>query len=79
VAAAIFDATDMPVAAVNVSGHSADFSGTARRNQIAASVKAASLEISQRLGWLGSDAGARPSEPRSKPARNGRTVSRAAS
>ena len=79
VAAAVFDATDTPVAAVNVSGHSSDFAGTARRNQIAAAVKAASLEISQRLGWLGSDPTPRQHEPRAKPAKAGRAVSRATS
>jgi DNA-binding IclR family transcriptional regulator len=53
VAAAIFDATGTPVAALNVSGHSADFTGTGRKAQIAVGVKGAALEISQRLGWLG--------------------------
>jgi DNA-binding IclR family transcriptional regulator len=51
VAAAIFDATGMPIAAINVSGHSADFAGAARRSQIATQVQAAAAEISQRLGW----------------------------
>lgn len=51
VAAAIFDATGTPVAALNVSGHAADFAGDARRDQIAAHVRAAAAEISQRLGW----------------------------
>jgi len=53
VAAAIFDATDTPVAALNVSGQSTDFAGAARRAQIAASVLNAAGEISQRLGWRG--------------------------
>jgi DNA-binding IclR family transcriptional regulator len=53
VAAAIFDATDKPIAALNVSGQSVKFEGTARRRQIAASVRAAAYEISQRLGWHG--------------------------
>ena len=53
VAAAIFDATDMPIAALNVSGQSVKFEGAARRRQIAASVRAAAYEISQRLGWHG--------------------------
>ena len=52
-AAAIFDATDTPVAALNVSGQSADFAGAGRRHQIAAAVGAAAYEISQRLGWHG--------------------------
>lgn len=51
VAAAIFDATNEPVAALNVSGHSDQFAGAERRLQIAAEVKDAALEISQRLGW----------------------------
>lgn len=53
VAAAIFDATGMPIAALNVSGHSADFAGAARRAQIAREVQTAAAEISQRLGWHG--------------------------
>jgi DNA-binding IclR family transcriptional regulator len=53
VAAAVFDATDMPVAALNVSGHSAAFSGAERRRVIAINVKAAAIRISQQLGWRG--------------------------
>jgi DNA-binding IclR family transcriptional regulator len=60
VAAAVFDATDTPVAALNVSGHAADFAGAARRAQIGSSVQAAALEISQRLGWRGGAATANP-------------------
>lgn len=56
VAAAIFDATGMPVAALNVSGHAADFAGAARRAQIAKEVQTAASEISQRLGWHGPSA-----------------------
>jgi DNA-binding IclR family transcriptional regulator len=56
VAAAIFDATGMPVAALNVSGHAADFAGAERRAQIGSHVEAAALEISQRLGWRGRSA-----------------------
>lgn len=56
VAAAIFDATGMPVAALNVSGHAADFAGAARRAQIAREVQAAAAEISERLGWRGPSA-----------------------
>jgi len=55
VAAAIFDGTNTPIAALNVSGQSAQFIGSERRTQIAASVTAAALEISQRLGWRGPD------------------------
>jgi DNA-binding IclR family transcriptional regulator len=51
VAAAIFDATDMPIAAINVAGHSGDFAGDVRRAQIAKYVKHAATEISLRLGW----------------------------
>jgi DNA-binding IclR family transcriptional regulator len=53
VAAVIFDATCEPVAALNVSGRSADFAGEARRAHIADAAKAAASEISQRLGWRG--------------------------
>jgi DNA-binding IclR family transcriptional regulator len=60
VAAAVFDATDTPVAALNVSGHPADFAGAARRAQIGSSVQTAALEISQRLGWRGSATPASP-------------------
>jgi DNA-binding IclR family transcriptional regulator len=56
VAAAIFDATDTPIAALNVSGQPASFEGAARRRQIAAAVRAAAYEISQRLGWHGPQA-----------------------
>ena len=56
VAAAIFDATGTPVAAINVSGHATDFAGASRRSQIAASVRDAATEISQRLGWRGHSA-----------------------
>lgn len=58
VAAAVFDATGAPVAAVNVTGLTADFSRGARRVQIAAGIKNAANEISQRLGWRGPDEGA---------------------
>jgi len=51
VAAAIFDATGVPVAALNVSGRSTDFAGAARRTHIANAVTATASEISQRLGW----------------------------
>jgi DNA-binding IclR family transcriptional regulator len=52
VAAAIFDATNTPVAALNITGQSASFEGARRRGQIAMAVRAAADEISQRLGWL---------------------------
>jgi DNA-binding IclR family transcriptional regulator len=71
VAAAIFDATNAPVAALNVTGQSALFSGAQRRAHIAAAVQAGANEISQRLGWAGADgahgasvdAGARAKRP----------------
>ena len=56
VAAAIFDATGTPIAALNVIGHAADFAGGARHNQLAVEVAAAAREISQRLGWHASAA-----------------------
>jgi len=77
-AAPIFDATNTPVAALNVSGHSADFSGPARRAQIVASVKGAAREISQRLGWLGSEPAPRANSTTAKPVRSKRTAARAA-
>ena len=51
VAAAIFDANGIPVAALNVSGRSADFADADRRARIADAVRVAASEISQRLGW----------------------------
>lgn len=54
VAAAIFDASDMPIAACNVTGQSAQFEGAERRAQIGAAVREAAREISMRLGWHGS-------------------------
>jgi len=51
VAAAVFDATGAPVAALNVSGQTANFGAAERREQIARAVLSASQEISQRLGW----------------------------
>ena len=53
VAAAIFDATDTPIAALNVTGQSNDFDGDARHKLIAANVREAASEISLRLGWRG--------------------------
>jgi len=76
VAAAIFDATDTPVAALNVSGQSTDFVGAARQALIAANVRAAAYEISQRLGWRGPPATALVANSEQTPAR--RMTSRAA-
>jgi DNA-binding IclR family transcriptional regulator len=76
VAAAIFDITDTPVAALNVSGQSAQFAGSARRSQIATQVAAAAYEISQRLGWHGPQATGPAARDDKKPAP--RLMSRAA-
>jgi len=51
VAAAIFDVSNMPVAACNVTGQTAQFEGAERRAQIGAAVRDAAREISLRLGW----------------------------
>jgi DNA-binding IclR family transcriptional regulator len=53
VAAAVFDAAGEPVAALNVSGQTADFDGPARRERIGRAVQDAAEEISRRLGWAG--------------------------
>ena len=51
VAAAVFDATNTPVAALNVTGQTAQFEGAERRAQIGTAVKNAARDISLRLGW----------------------------
>jgi DNA-binding IclR family transcriptional regulator len=51
VAAAIFDVSNTPVAACNLTGQTAQFEGAERRAQIGAAVKDAAREISLRLGW----------------------------
>jgi DNA-binding IclR family transcriptional regulator len=51
VAAAIFDVSNTPVAACNVTGQTAQFEGGDRRAQIGAAVSEAAREISMRLGW----------------------------
>jgi DNA-binding IclR family transcriptional regulator len=68
VAAAIFDATGTPVAAINVSGHSADFAGAPRRERIATEISNAAAGISQRLGWHGGSTAAQPDASRRTPA-----------
>jgi len=60
VAAAIFDASGAPVAAVNVSGQTASFDGPARRERIGRAVAGTAEEISRRLGWAG------PAHPRNQ-------------
>lgn len=57
VAAAIFDATNTPVAAINVTGQTAQFEGEERRDRIGAEVADAASEISLRLGWHGAQHG----------------------
>jgi DNA-binding IclR family transcriptional regulator len=57
VAAAIFDATNTPVAALNVTGQTAQFEGDERRARIGAAVTDAAWEISLRLGWHGAQNG----------------------
>jgi len=66
VAAAIFDATNTPVAALNVTGQTAQFEGDERRARIGAAVTDAASEISLRLGWHGAQNGngSDHSEPR---------------
>lgn len=51
VAAAIFDVSNTPIAACNVTGQTAQFQGAERRAQIGAAVREAAREISMRLGW----------------------------
>jgi DNA-binding IclR family transcriptional regulator len=51
VAAAIFDVSNTPVAACNVTGQTAQFEGAERRAQIGAALSEAAREISMRLGW----------------------------
>jgi len=65
--AAIFDVTNTPVAALNVSGRSSDFADAGRRAEIAASVKSAAQEISQRLGAHGTDPTASSQNRNTKP------------
>jgi DNA-binding IclR family transcriptional regulator len=57
VAAAIFDATNTPVAALNVTGQTAQFEGDERRARIGSAVTDAASEISLRLGWHGAQNG----------------------
>ena len=51
-AIAVFDYTGEPVAAINVSGPVASFTGAKRQKQIEAELRRAGREISVRLGWL---------------------------
>ena len=53
VAAAVLDATNMPVAAINVSGAAAAFETAAQRQLIGQTVQEAAEEVSRWLGWVG--------------------------
>ncbi|HEY8611261.1 MAG TPA: IclR family transcriptional regulator C-terminal domain-containing protein, partial [Roseomonas sp.] len=53
VAAAVFDASGAPVAALNVSGQTTAFDAPARRERIGRAVRETAEEISRRLGWAG--------------------------
>lgn len=53
VAAAVFDASGLPVAALNVSGQTAAFDAPARRQSIGRAVRETAEGISLRLGWAG--------------------------
>jgi DNA-binding IclR family transcriptional regulator len=73
VAAAIFDATGAPVAAINVSGRSADFAGAARRAHIGDATTATASEISQRLGWRDRETSEPAADTRTSPPSRART------
>jgi DNA-binding IclR family transcriptional regulator len=51
VASAIFDVSNTPIAAINVTGQTGQFEGAERRAQISGAVREAAREISMRLGW----------------------------
>ena len=52
----VFDFAGTPLGAINVSGPVSAFAGKDRRTVIGAELRAAGLEISRRLGWIGADA-----------------------
>ena len=52
----VLDFSEVPVAAINVSGPLDAFREKMRRKQIEQELRAAGMEISQRLGWLGPSA-----------------------
>jgi DNA-binding IclR family transcriptional regulator len=54
-AVAVFDFAAAPLGAINVSGPVGAFAGEARRATIGKALRAAGVEISRRLGWLGAD------------------------
>lgn len=55
-AVAVFDFAGTPLGAINVSGPIGAFTGDERRALIGATLRAAGVEISRRLGWTGADA-----------------------
>lgn len=54
-AVAVFDFAGSPVGAINVSGPVAAFGEEGRRASIGRELRAAGMEISRRLGWVGAD------------------------
>jgi DNA-binding IclR family transcriptional regulator len=54
-AVAVFDFAGTPLGAINVSGPVGAFVGEDRRAAIGSALRAAGVEISRRLGWLGAD------------------------
>ena len=52
----VFDFAGTPLGAINVSGPVNAFAGKEHRTVIGAELRAAGLEISRRLGWIGVDA-----------------------
>jgi DNA-binding IclR family transcriptional regulator len=55
-AVAVFDFAGTPLGAINVSGPIGAFTSDERRALIGATLRAAGVEISRRLGWTGADA-----------------------
>jgi DNA-binding IclR family transcriptional regulator len=51
----VFDFAGTPVGAINVSGPSEAFAAAERRREIGGALRSAGVEISRRLGWLGTD------------------------
>ncbi len=54
-AVAVFDFAGTPLGAINVSGPVNAFAGERRRAAIGGQLRAAGIEISRRLGWIGAD------------------------
>ncbi len=78
VAAPVFDGTNTPVAAINVTGQIAQFDGEERRARIGSAIAEAAREISLRLGWhdtRNGNGGVREdSRPRTTPGLNERNA-----